>query len=595
MLPLFTYPLAFVGLVAVPALVAIYLFRNRFRRYPVSSLMLWLDAREAREGGTRLRNLHTPLLFLLELLAILFLIGSAADPHLRVTASARPLVVVLDDSYSMLAGGDDSPRRHALAALRKHLDAQPPFSTQFVLAGERPQVLGKAARTTGEAIGQLDGWRCNAPVGRLEPALALAGELGGDLALLLVLTDHAPAKDAVADKGRLQWWAFGKERDNVAIVGAGRTSRDGPDRCLIEVANLSDRPATRTLTVEPIDGGAVLDRSRLLLEPGQVRRITLQFPAETPAVRAKMDADDLPIDDEIVLLPTAPRPVRVTLQIANNRLRELLRRGLDATRVARVVADQPDLLFTDRAGEPTAPDRSWVVQFLTGEKDRPTAYSGPFVLDRTSPLTDGLSLRGVVWGAGKEQEIDSNPVILAGNTALVTDQERTSTAGAVRHHLRLRFRPDVSTLQGTPDWPILVTNLVAWRSSALPGPERNNVRLGEQVTINLPQYRESVTLTPPGRPSQTLPVKGRVVVFPVDETGTWKLTSEETTWPIAVNALDPDESDLRNASKGRWGSWLDETTMRLEYRGLAWLLLLLLLAVAVVHLVLMGQKGKVGP
>ena len=32
--------------------------------------MLWIDAREAREGGVRLRTLQTPLLFLLELLVI---------------------------------------------------------------------------------------------------------------------------------------------------------------------------------------------------------------------------------------------------------------------------------------------------------------------------------------------------------------------------------------------------------------------------------------------------------------------------------------------------------------------------------------------
>ena len=55
MLPLFTYPLAFAGLAAVPVLVAIYLLRNRYRRRPVSSLMLWEDPRHSAEGGTRIR------------------------------------------------------------------------------------------------------------------------------------------------------------------------------------------------------------------------------------------------------------------------------------------------------------------------------------------------------------------------------------------------------------------------------------------------------------------------------------------------------------------------------------------------------------
>jgi hypothetical protein len=66
MAPVFIYPLALFGLLGVPALLAVYLLRNRYRRVPVSSLMLWVDARRSREGGTRVRRLQTPLLLLLE-------------------------------------------------------------------------------------------------------------------------------------------------------------------------------------------------------------------------------------------------------------------------------------------------------------------------------------------------------------------------------------------------------------------------------------------------------------------------------------------------------------------------------------------------
>src|SRR5215470_17076747 len=157
MLPLFLYPLAFIGLAAVPALVGIYLLRNRFRRHVVSSLMLWLDTREAREGGRRLRRLQTPLLLMLELLAILLLVFAASDPQMRLTTGTRPLVVVLDDSFSMLAGGgDSSPREWARKALAEELRRQNPYSTRLVLAGDRPQVLGEASRSPRQALALLD-------------------------------------------------------------------------------------------------------------------------------------------------------------------------------------------------------------------------------------------------------------------------------------------------------------------------------------------------------------------------------------------------------------------------------------------------------
>jgi hypothetical protein len=40
MIPFLTYPLAMIALASVPALAAIYILRNRFRRRQVSSLLL---------------------------------------------------------------------------------------------------------------------------------------------------------------------------------------------------------------------------------------------------------------------------------------------------------------------------------------------------------------------------------------------------------------------------------------------------------------------------------------------------------------------------------------------------------------------------
>src|SRR5947209_17625562 len=103
MFPLLVNPLtaAIAAAAAATALTAIYLLRNRFRRRPVSSLMLWREAREAREGGARVRRLHVPLLFFLEMAALAMLCLAAAEPHVRLRQGARPLVVVLDDSFSM--------------------------------------------------------------------------------------------------------------------------------------------------------------------------------------------------------------------------------------------------------------------------------------------------------------------------------------------------------------------------------------------------------------------------------------------------------------------------------------------------------------
>src|SRR5262245_63368492 len=109
------------------------------------------------EGGRTIHRLQTPLLFFLELLAILLLVTAAAGPVMRAGESGRPLVVVLDDSFSMLsgAGKDDttgSARDRALRAIEGELKRDRYEPVRFALAGETPQLLGEAANNTEQAI-----------------------------------------------------------------------------------------------------------------------------------------------------------------------------------------------------------------------------------------------------------------------------------------------------------------------------------------------------------------------------------------------------------------------------------------------------------
>ena len=123
--------------------------RSRSQRVVVSSLVLWIDQRRPQQGGRVLQRMQTPLTFL-ELLAIALLATAAAGPALVRKEAARPLVVVLDDSYSMLArkpGADgNSPRRQAEIALVKEL-ARDNYVTRFLLAGAQPRQIGQSLRT----------------------------------------------------------------------------------------------------------------------------------------------------------------------------------------------------------------------------------------------------------------------------------------------------------------------------------------------------------------------------------------------------------------------------------------------------------------
>jgi len=590
-MPVFTFPFAFIALLAVPALIAIYWLRNQARERRVSSLLLWLDERQMWEGGRRIHRLQTPLLFFLELLAILSLVTAAAGPMMRAGESGRPLVVVLDDSFSMLAGaGKDgdagSARYRAIRAIESELKSKRYEPVRFALAGESPQLLGEAANNADQAIKLLRNWRCGAPAAKLEEAIAFAFELGGPRARVLAVTDHAPQQEL--SDSRLQWWSFGSSQRNFAFVNATRTLRDDEDRILLEIANVSSSSGSTTLSVESGEPGnpqsLIRNPQSIQLGAGETRRVLLTLKSGAPALRARLSDDALLVDNEVTLAPESSGNVRVDLRVRDAALRALVEKTVNSSPNASLSVNKPGLVITDESDAKMEDVEAWTLQII-GEKDA-ASFLGPFVIDRSHPLSEGLSLGGVVWGGGKSRQLAGTPVVNAGDVPLLTDLER-----AGRHELRLRLRPDLSTLQESPNWPILIWNLINWRAQAAPGLRQTNLRLGGDATLTVESGVESVSVVDPRRITRQLPARDKTVLIKADTAGVYEISANRNKYSFAANALQREESDLTRAASGRWGNWANATALQWEYRSVAWVLLLLALIALAVHAWLVARRG----
>ena len=584
-MPVLTLPLALLALAAVPALVAIYWLRNKFRRQTVSSLMLWLDQRRPREGGVRVQSIQTPLLFFLELAALVLLALAAARPMLPLPDAAIPVFVVLDDSYSMGAGGDESPRALAEQTLREELRRLPGFSLRLMLAGSNVQLLGPPVRSEGDVLPLLENWTCTAPAARIDRAVALAADMGTDDARVIVLTDRAPGSPQAKDQ-RIEWWAFGQRRANVAFVNAARTTREEQDRCLIEIANLSDQPQVTEFALETsADGGARV--TRLDLGPRQIHRVFMTLSQNTTALAASLSDDALDMDNRLLLLPPPRRMVRARLSINDQDLHQLVRDALDASGRVLITDARPELLITDSPEAAPTPDGVWMLQILTAPADAQAAYLGPFVVNRAHPLTEGLGLNGVVWSADKVEDTPGAVVVTAGDVPLLTD---TRLAGD-NHLIRLKFNPTASNLQNSTDWPILFWNLLQWRSGRSPGLPQPNVRLGTETAVRLDPIVEKVIIERPDGNRIELPVHDGSVSLRADQPGLYTITAAGADYSLAANVLYRDESDLSAAITGRWGSAPAADQLPRHYRGAAWILVILALAILAAHQVLAGRAG----
>src|SRR6266540_2627148 len=529
-MPVFTFTIAFIALLAAPALVAIYWLRNQSRERRVSSLLLWLDEKQMWEGGRMIHRLQTPLLFFLELLAILLLVTAAAGPMMRAGAGGRPLVIVLDDSFSMLAGagkGDTagSVRDRAIRAIESELKSDRYEPVSFVGAGESPQLLGEAANNVDQAVKLLQNWRCGAPVAEIEEAITFAFELGGPRARALVVTDHAPQQDL--SDSRLQWWSFGSSQPNFAFVNAARTLRDDEDRVLLEIANLSSAPGSTTLSVESGEPNNPQSQSpnpqSIALGAGETRRILLTLKPGAPALRARLSDDALSVDNEVTLLAEPSRSVRVDLRVRDAAMRALVEKAVASSPNASLSANKPELVITDDGDAKIEDAEAWTLRIIS--ESEAASFLGPFVIDRSHPLSEGLSLGGVVWGGGKSGQLAGTPVVNAG------------------------------------DVPLTVESGV-----------------------------ESVSVIDPRRVTRQLPARDKSVSVRADVAGVYEISANQNRYSFAANALRREESDLTRAASGRWGNWANATALQREYRSVAWVLLLLALSVLAVHAWLIARR-----
>ncbi|MDD5140805.1 MAG: VWA domain-containing protein [Verrucomicrobiales bacterium] len=583
MIPFLAYPLALIALATVPALAAIYILRNRYRRRDVSSLLLWKFNVQSKAGGAKVHRLQLPLLFFLELLILLLLVTAATGPHWKLPQSVRPLIVILDNSFSMRAlHADESTRARAEIFLEKLFQRQPPPATRLILAGSEPRLLGAPVKTWAEVKELLRQWRCWSPDTALDSAITLASELGKQQANILILTDQRPIDEKISNP-RLEWHAFGWPVENVAIVNASRTAFGDQDRCLLEVANLS---ATLHTTKILVQTGTNVPQSLLAALGAQDRqRFVFNIPSATPSISAVLEPDALAEDNEVRLLPPIRKHIRVQVALTNEAFSDLVNRTLEATGLRATLTENPELVIHET--DAVVSSNSWSLRCLLPAES--TAFTGPFIVDSSHPLAEGIALEGVIWaGAMMTNTPGEVPVILAGNTPLLSLRDDAFS----RRHLTLNLNPQLSTLTSTPDWPILFWNLLKWRAVESPGLKESNARLGSEVILKT--TGEPVTINLPDGTVNTFPKTADQISIETPLPGIYSVSMGQTTNSFAVNPLAADESDLSVSVTGQWGAWGTDSERRMEEASLVWIFGLAALGLLALHLYLLaaGKGGR---
>ena len=567
----FTAPLGLLALLAIPAIVAIHLFRRRFPEHRIAGLFLWQIAPQTPEGGGRIARLPITASLLLECLAALALALILAGARLSPAGVSAHLVVLLDDSASMAAVGaaGTSARDRAVQRVRDELARLGSRARiSLVTSGDRPSVIAGPAAFPVEADAVLDAWKPGAPTHSLALGLRLARELAGEAGLLMIVSDVGPAKRGQADVADALWVAVGEPLANVAVTAAERSlaASAGRGGISLSLANYSDTPQRRRIQVSAA-GTSVVARD-VDLAPGS-SSLTLAIPPGLGPAHVTLSDDALARDNEVTLVEPRPAIVGVANDVPEGRGRDALARALAA--VTGVTEARPaHLAFIDaQALDTPATPGGWRVAvgrpsarwLAAGE---PKDFIGPFVLEKRHPLLLGLTLDGVVWtGAEPLAPALVRPLASANDRVLIGTIDSAQDRAAIDVLLNLDLQR--TNLIRSPDWPILVSNLVEMRRRALPGPERWNYRAGEWVRVHLGHDPTAPLRLRCGTIDRTLP-PGRDVEFVAPSPGGLLqiLEGDTVRFELGVNFLDPAQGDLRQRERVEAGAFADARGLRGE-------------------------------
>jgi hypothetical protein len=565
----FAQPWALLALAALPIVVALHLLRPRRRTLAVSTTALWREALRERERGLGLQRLLRNLSLLLILLAALAAALALGDPRwLTRAVEGEDTVLVLDASASMQAR-EGTGTRFARAVNEAHalIDALPDGARLLIMSSARRALLRTGFERDKDTLRRaLDAIAPGDEAGRPRDAIALALSLLGsrERGRVQFITDAAFDPQAVPDSPRVVLHTIGAPARNLAITRFDiRPEPGGEERfqVLLTIRNYTDAALSVPTTV-------TLERRTLIERAVEVaanaeHTVVLAFRGKALGrASAHIDAGDaLAADDRAFAVVNVPEPLRVLLVTPGNFYLESVLGALPATEASitpEVAADSlarlaraHDVVIFDRVPAPRLPPGNFMLIDASAPglpwRDAGTVAMPQLAGRGASALLRDLDLAAVRIDAARRLVLDEPPP--AGLQRLFWSAD-TDLALALldgdRRLVYLGFDLARSNFALQTAFPLFISQALEWLRPRGSGDARTRIAAGERVTIQAPASQgELIMRLPSGEGRSHLLDAGRLVFDDTAHAGIYRYSVSQVTRYFAVNAGDPQESDIR--------------------------------------------------
>jgi len=531
------HPFALIALISLPLVYWLHRFHRRPKVRIVSSLYLWSTKKDRPVSGRTKQRFLQSTSFWLEVLACLLITLLLVDPN-ACSGRGDHHIFVVDTSASMSA-----------TSIRTELEQR--FSTTdpldrltIIEAGYHAKIRGQF-QSNYEATHTLESMSFNYPHSALQEAITLARSITNGR--IEVWTDEV----STIEQQGLEWHALQQSKTNLGLV-ASTWSNNTVEVQILNATDTEKNVQLRTSAFSqkdlPEDTNPVTQQISIPAKTIESIGIPVENTTEAVTIQIETDTSNpLTIDDGITLFHSQPTPLRIatdlplsfgtTIGVFDSTNQPPVYRLMEAAKTSTPM--YADVLFSNR--DIGGDLKTWRLHFNPLKE---SAWTQDFYLDETHSFLEGVHLQNVLW------EYDPNKrsrghILIESNGVPLLSEETNIQSGKKILHFNIGQR---STLFQSPDWPILLQNILSTKKDELSGFSKNNIVVGEML---LGKGLESGTWTIKGpNETHTQKVQSGVLSYEAEAPGRYSILSPDKTIAhhFAVNLLSAAETTLSNTT-----------------------------------------------
>ena len=310
----FVNPLALWGLLSIPAILAMYLLKQKYRDLPVPSLFLWAAALDKADAARSFQKLRRNSLMLLQLLAAFLLCGALAGPYVTAQGRAGEILLVLDCSLSMQAA-DGRFLEARDEALRQVERLGPQGKAAVLVLSAEPYV---ASGFTDDKAALSARIHALAPTSRpadhsAAAALAMAVAAQGSPEIIL-LTDSGEAFEVPGYA--VTRYIAGQSADNLAVTRVSARREGERISCLVQLQSRASVTVTNSLALYADD--KLFSMTDISLAPDEALDLYIDnIPPGTSFLLARLSEPDALAADDTAYACVYPDTARRTILFTN--------------------------------------------------------------------------------------------------------------------------------------------------------------------------------------------------------------------------------------------------------------------------------------